>query len=64
VDVIAAHDFRRRGWLLAEDETGMTVSSVKQVEKGQRLRLRFSDGRARARVEEIEESSQRKSEER
>jgi exodeoxyribonuclease VII large subunit len=57
VAIIGAHDLRGRGWLLAEDETGTTVSSVKQVEKGRRLRLRFRDGRARARVEEIEEDT-------
>jgi exodeoxyribonuclease VII large subunit len=64
VSVIAAHDFRRRGWLLAEDETGETVSSVAQVKKGQRLRLRFRDGRVRARAEQIEEDNERSREER
>jgi exonuclease VII large subunit len=64
VSVIAAHDFRRRGWLLAEDEAGKTVSSVAQVKEGQRLRLRFRDGRVRAQAEEIERDNERNHEER
>ncbi|MGH2714897.1 MAG: exodeoxyribonuclease VII large subunit [Thermoleophilaceae bacterium] len=63
VAVIAAHDFRERGWLLAVDEAGETVSSVAQVKKGQRLRLRFRDGRVRAQAEEIERDHERNHEE-
>jgi exodeoxyribonuclease VII large subunit len=59
VAVIAAHDFRERGWVLAEGEAGETVSSVAQVKKGERLRLRFRDGRVAARAEEIEEANRR-----
>jgi exodeoxyribonuclease VII large subunit len=64
VRIIAAHDFRPRGWLLAEDGAGATVSSVAQVKEGQRLRLRFRDGRVRARAEEIERDNERNHEER
>ena len=62
VTVIGAHDFRQRGWLLAEAEGGTAVSSVTQVEPGQRLRLRFRDGRVGALAEDIETDETNKEE--
>lgn len=46
-----------RGYSYCRDEEGRTVRSVKGLQVGQRLRLRFRDGTARCRIEEIEEGS-------
>jgi exodeoxyribonuclease VII large subunit len=51
--LIAAHDFRRRGWVLAADSDGEQVSSVERLRPGSRLRLSFGDGDAAAAIEEI-----------
>ena len=42
-----------RGYAVAEDETGGTVKSAEQLHPGDRLRLRFADGGADCRVEEL-----------
>lgn len=40
----------RRGYLLAEDAKGMVVGSVTQIEKGDKIILRFQDGQAQAEI--------------
>ena len=52
--VIAASDFRRRGWLLAAAADGTPVHSVVDVRPGQRLELDLHDGRASAIVDDIQ----------
>jgi exodeoxyribonuclease VII large subunit len=52
-DVVAAHDFRRRGWIVATGEHDDAVSTVSELDAGSRLRLTFSDGQAHAVVDEI-----------
>ena len=42
-----------RGYAVAEDETGNTVKSAEQLHPGELLRLRFADGGADCRVEEL-----------
>ncbi|NLI75339.1 MAG: exodeoxyribonuclease VII large subunit [Candidatus Riflebacteria bacterium] len=42
----------RRGFIMATDESGAVVSSVRGLRAGQPLHLAFADGRAGARVEE------------
>ena len=44
-----------RGYAVAMDEKGNTLKTVKELSAGQRLRLRFGDGGAKCRVEEIDE---------
>ena len=44
-----------RGYTVTMDEKGKALKSVKELSAGQRLRLRFLDGGARCRVEEIDE---------
>lgn len=44
-----------RGYTVTMDERGNTLKSVKELSSGQRLRLRFGDGGAKCRVEEIDE---------
>ncbi len=44
-----------RGYSYCRDEAGNVVRSVKELQVGQRLRLRFRDGAARCRTEELEE---------
>ena len=43
-----------RGYAVAMDEKGNTLKTVKELSAGQRLHLRFRDGGAKCRVEEIE----------
>ena len=45
------------GFGFVADETGRAVESVRSLTVGQTLDVRFADGRARTRVEEIEERS-------
>ncbi len=42
-----------RGYAVASDEAGATVRSAAQLRRGERLRLRFADGGADCRVEEL-----------
>lgn len=49
----AASDFSRRGWVLASDAKGHSVSSVDRVRVGERLRLRLADGEVAVLVEGI-----------
>ena len=44
-----------RGYTVTMDEKGNTLKSIKELSAGQRLRLRFGDGGANCRVEEIDE---------
>jgi exodeoxyribonuclease VII large subunit len=50
--LIAAHDFRRRGWLLASIG-GTPVRATADLREGQRVDLRLHDGRAAAVVENV-----------
>jgi exodeoxyribonuclease VII large subunit len=52
-DVLAASDPRRRGWLVAMSADGDVVRSSADVARGDRLTLRFADGRVDAAVEHI-----------
>jgi exodeoxyribonuclease VII large subunit len=45
-EVIAAHDFRRRGWVLASRPEGEPVSSAGDLRRGQKLQLQLHDGAA------------------
>jgi exodeoxyribonuclease VII large subunit len=53
-DVIAARDFRPRGWLLATRPDGRSIAAASAVAPGARLRLHFGDGQVGAAVETIE----------
>lgn len=44
-----------RGYSFCRDEEGKAIRSVSGLKVGQRLRLRFRDGAARCRIEELEE---------
>ncbi len=51
-ELIAARDFRRRGWLLATAE-GRSIRSAADLVPGQEIELELHDGRSRARVEDV-----------
>lgn len=51
--VVEAHDFRRRGWIVATSEEDDAVSTVSVLDPGARLRLTFSDGQADAVVDRV-----------
>jgi exodeoxyribonuclease VII large subunit len=51
-ELIAARDFRHRGWLLATSE-GRSVRSVAELDTGAPLELHLHDGSLEARVERI-----------
>lgn len=53
VELIAAKDFRRSGWLLAGDSDGRPVRSVAEVTPGSELTLHFHDGVADAAVTHV-----------
>jgi exodeoxyribonuclease VII large subunit len=53
-DVIAALDFRGRGWILAAGEDGRALRSAADVAAGDELALRFHDGRVRARAARVQ----------
>ena len=53
VALVDAHDFRRRGWVLAADEQGEALSSVERLRAGTRVRLNFGDGQAAAAIEQV-----------
>jgi exodeoxyribonuclease VII large subunit len=53
-DVIAALDFRGRGWVLAESEDGTALRSAADVAGGDELALRFHDGRVDARAARVQ----------
>lgn len=42
----------QRGYLLAEDESGKVVASIRQIKKGDVITLRFQDGQAQAQIVE------------
>lgn len=52
--VIAARDFRPRGWLLASHADGRPVRSACELAPGEGLELRLHDGHARATVFEVD----------
>lgn len=51
VEVVAARDFRRRGWALVTDDHGAAVTRAAGVGPGDPLNLHFPDGRVRVRAE-------------
>lgn len=51
--LIAAHDFRPRGWLLAADADGTPVRSSARLRTGQHIDLHLHDGRANVVVRTI-----------
>lgn len=53
--LIAARDFRQRGFVLATDAAGLPVPSVAGLEVGARLTLNFRDGQVEAAVDKIKE---------
>lgn len=57
--LIAACDFRRRGWLLATIGAGSTVRSAAELEAGERIGLHLHDGRADAVVENVDPEIER-----
>jgi exodeoxyribonuclease VII large subunit len=57
VELIEAHDFRLRGWILATDTDGTAVRSITEIEAGARLNLTFRDGRAEAVVDTTQEDT-------
>jgi exodeoxyribonuclease VII large subunit len=46
-----------RGYVAANDGQGAPVKSVRQLRRGDRVSLRFSDGRADCLVEQLEEEN-------
>ncbi len=48
----------RRGYVLAQEESGAVASRAKQLQSGRRIKLRFCDGTALARVETVELSDE------
>jgi exodeoxyribonuclease VII large subunit len=50
-EIIAAGDFRRRGWLLASSADGAPARSAAHLSPGQALRLHLHDGHADVHVE-------------
>ena len=53
IELIAAKDFRRSGWVLAGDVDGRPMRSVAGVGQGTELRLHFHDGTADAAVTHV-----------
>jgi exodeoxyribonuclease VII large subunit len=51
--LVAARDFRRRGWLLAASDDGNPVRSAADLRSGQRIDLHLHDGRAAAIVDTV-----------
>jgi exonuclease VII large subunit len=51
--LIAAQDFRRRGWLLASTANGEAVRSATDLTVAKRIHLHLHDGRAQALVEHV-----------
>jgi exodeoxyribonuclease VII large subunit len=54
VEVIAARDFRRSGWVLAGDATGQPVRSARCLTPGEVLSLQFHDGRVNSTVTSVD----------
>jgi exodeoxyribonuclease VII large subunit len=52
-ELIAARDFRPRGWVLASTAEGRRAGTAADLHAGQLLHLQLHDGRARVRVEQI-----------
>ena len=52
-----------RGYVAANDRDGAPVNSIRQLRKGDRVMLRFSDGRADCLVEQLEEENRHGSKE-
>ena len=50
-ELITAHDFRRRGWLLASTADGAPARSAADLTAGSRIQLHLHDGHAQAVVE-------------
>jgi exonuclease VII large subunit len=58
IAVVRARDFRERGWMLGATAGGEPVRSASGVAPGDRLELHLHDGRAAARVEQVEVTEQ------
>jgi exodeoxyribonuclease VII large subunit len=58
VAVIRARDFRERGWMLGATSGGEPVRSAASLAAGDRLELHLHDGRAAAKVDQVEISKQ------
>jgi exodeoxyribonuclease VII large subunit len=56
--VIAAKDFRRRGWAMVAASDGRALTSIAELSAGERVRLHFSDGVAVASIEQAEQGGE------
>ena len=56
--LIAARDFRRRGWLLASTGDGAPVRSAAALQSGQTIELRLHDGHAQALIDTVNHETQ------
>jgi exonuclease VII large subunit len=56
--LIAARDFRTRGWLLASTRDGAPIRSATDLKAGQAIQLRLHDGTAQARIDAVNHESE------
>ena len=56
--LIAARDFRQRGWLLASTGDGAPVRSAAALQSGQTIQLRLHDGQAQAQIDTVTHETQ------
>ena len=54
LDALSPLKILKRGYLVANDEKGSPVSSVKKLKKGDLIKLSFNDGKADCEIKEIE----------
>ncbi len=57
--VIDAKDFRRRGWVMATDESGHPIKSVAELRPADSLGLSFADGEATATITEVKQGEEK-----
>lgn len=62
--LVAAHDFRSRGWLLAATGDGVPIRSAADLHPGERIALRLHDGEADAVIQSKRSSRESDSHER
>lgn len=53
LDALSPMKVLARGYAMAADEQGMLLKSVSQLERGEQIELRLTDGRAKCRVDEV-----------
>jgi exodeoxyribonuclease VII large subunit len=53
--VIDAKDFRRRGWVMATDESGHPIKSIVDLHPADNLGLSFADGEATATITDVKQ---------